>query len=300
MTITVLHSFGDDELARVFVAETGDGSRIEFVESVQPPVPREKKWVLIVSTLKGCPVQCPICDAGGKYSGRLSRDEMLSQIEHLVTRRFPDGRIASEITKIQFARMGDPAFNPAVMEVLRDIPRIYPSRIMPSISTVAPKNCTTFIDSLKQVKDELYGDGMFQMQFSIHTTDDARRRILIPAATLPLAEIRRMGDRFFERGDRKITLNFAAVQGFEIDADVIASLFSPDIFIIKLTPVNPTFVSQAAGLEGVITEDPQTAAPLCDAIQKHGFDVIVSIGEMRENQIGSNCGMYVAKSLLRS
>jgi 23S rRNA (adenine2503-C2)-methyltransferase len=300
LTITVLHSFGDDELARVFVAETGDGSRIEFVESVQPPVPREKKWVLIVSTLKGCPVQCPICDAGGNYSGRLSREEILSQIEHLVTRRFPDGRIASEITKIQFARMGDPAFNPAVIEVLRDIPRIYSSRIMPSISTVAPKNCATFIDSLKQVKDELYGDGMFQMQFSIHTTDDARRRTLIPAATLPLTEIRRMGERFFERGDRKITLNFAAVQGFEIDADVIASLFSPDIFIIKLTPVNPTFASQAAGLEGVITEDPQTAAPICDAIQKHGFDVIVSIGEMRENQIGSNCGMYVEKSLRRS
>jgi 23S rRNA (adenine2503-C2)-methyltransferase len=295
LTLTVVNTFGDDALARVFVAETVDGARIEFVESVQPPVPREKKWVLIVSTLKGCSIQCPICDAGGSYNGRLSREEILSQIAHLVARRFPGGQIASDITKIQFARMGDPAFNPAVIEVLRELPRIYPNRTMPSISTVAPKNCASFIDSLKQVKDELYSNGMFQMQFSIHTTDDAQRRTLIPAATLPLSEIRKLGDRFFDPGDRKITLNFAAVQGFEMDAGVIARHFSPEVFIIKLTPVNPTFASQAAGLEGVITEDPQSAEPLRDAFRKHGFDVIVSIGEMRENQIGSNCGMYVAK-----
>ena len=56
----VVRTTGDDDLARVFVAELADGAHVEFVESVQPPVPREEKWVLIVSTLKGCPVGCSI------------------------------------------------------------------------------------------------------------------------------------------------------------------------------------------------------------------------------------------------
>ena len=75
MTLRILHTVGDDELARVFVAETDDGSRVEFVESIQPPHPREEKWVLIVSTLKGCPIGCPICDAGGSFRGQLTSDE---------------------------------------------------------------------------------------------------------------------------------------------------------------------------------------------------------------------------------
>ena len=54
----VIATRGDDDLARVFVAQLDSGARIEFVESVQPPVPRERKWVIIASTLAGCSVGC--------------------------------------------------------------------------------------------------------------------------------------------------------------------------------------------------------------------------------------------------
>ena len=47
MTLRIVDSHGNDELARVFVAELADGALIEFAESVQPPFPREEKWVLI-------------------------------------------------------------------------------------------------------------------------------------------------------------------------------------------------------------------------------------------------------------
>ena len=89
--LRVVRSTGDDSLARVFVGELEDGSLVECVEAVQPPVPREAKWVLIVSTLKGCPVGCPICDAGGSYRGRLTADEIMAQVEYLVRLRYPDG-----------------------------------------------------------------------------------------------------------------------------------------------------------------------------------------------------------------
>ncbi len=44
---------GKEDIATVFIAEMDNGKLVEFVESVQPPIPREKKWVLIVSILYG-------------------------------------------------------------------------------------------------------------------------------------------------------------------------------------------------------------------------------------------------------
>ena len=50
----VIAEQGNEELAKVYVASMRGSSEylVEFVESIQPPIPREKKWVLIVSTLK--------------------------------------------------------------------------------------------------------------------------------------------------------------------------------------------------------------------------------------------------------
>ena len=76
-------------IATVYIAEFGDGRFVEMVESIQPPLPREKKWVLIISTLFGCPVGCPMCDAGGGYRGKLSKAEMFEQIDFLVRKRLP-------------------------------------------------------------------------------------------------------------------------------------------------------------------------------------------------------------------
>ena len=49
----IIAKTGKENIAMVYIAEMDNGKLIEFVESVQPPIPREKKWVLIVSTLYG-------------------------------------------------------------------------------------------------------------------------------------------------------------------------------------------------------------------------------------------------------
>jgi len=295
LTLQIVDTHGDDELAKVFVARTGSGHCIEFVESVQPPVPRDEKWVLIVSTRKGCPVGCPICDAGGDYNGRLRAEEIIEQIDYLVRRRFPDGRVPTPKLKIQFARMGDPAFNPHVLDVLEQLPGLYDMPgLMPSISTVAPSGCASFLERLAAIKNRLYGNGRFQMQFSVHTTCDIERRRLIPVRTLSLCELAAAGEQFFATGDRRITLNFAPVIGFPLCARAISEFFDPEKFAIKLTPVNPTFSSRRFALEGALDPGhPDDIASLATPFKKAGFQTIISIGELRENQIGSNCGMYV-------
>lgn len=298
MPIRIISEQGNENLARVFVAELPDGARIEFVESVQPPVPREKKWVLIVSTLKGCPIECPICDAGGDYRGKLTVEEILAQIDHLIARRYGDGPCGTERLKIQFARMGDPALNENVLTVLERLPVHLPEiTVMPSISTVAPAGRDRFFEELLRIKHTHYGGGRFQMQFSIHTTDAAARRRLIPAKTWSLGEIAAYGARFYEPGDRKITLNFAPPTGEPLDPAVLAAHFSPATFLIKLTPINPTKAARHSGLTGLIDpERPEVCHSVVAAFRAAGFDTLLSIGEQEENRIGSNCGMYVADS----
>lgn len=285
---------GDDRLARVFVASTADGSRIEFVESVQPPVPRDRKWVLILSTLKGCPVRCAMCDAGGDFRGTLSTEEILGQVEFLVRRRYPDGRVPVAKLKIQFARMGEPALNDAVLEVLRLLPRrIEAPGLMPCISTIAPAGRQAFFEELREIKQRLYPGGRFQIQFSVHSTDEEARRRLMPARIWSLAEIGSYGCRFRDPGDRKVTLNFAPVEGLPMEPETLPRHLPPDHFLIKLTPVNPTRAVRRAGLRGRLRSDDESGQRrLANRFQRAGYETLVSIGELRENRIGSNCGMY--------
>ena len=60
----VVASAGNQDIAMVYVVEF-PGGLVECVEAIQPPRTREEKWVLMISTLFGCPVACQMCDAGG-------------------------------------------------------------------------------------------------------------------------------------------------------------------------------------------------------------------------------------------
>ncbi len=289
----VIAKAGSDSIASVYIAETEKG-RIEFVESLQPPIPREKKWVLIVSSLYGCPVGCAFCDAGGFYHGRVSTADLLAQIDFLVQKRFPGGNVPVEKFKIQFARMGEPAFNPHVLTALETLPSIYDAPgLMPSLSTVAPYGTEAFFQRLLDIKTRQYR-GRFQLQFSIHTTDEKRRDELVPIRKWSFREMGRYGRRFAEGNQRKVTLNFALGEGAVVDEGVLLSHFSPELFLIKITPVNPTVQAVKNNIISYI-KDENGCYEVVQRLKAAGYDVVLSIGELEENAIGSNCGQYIAR-----
>ena len=308
----IIAEYGRDDLAKVYVAqmrehlsEQDNDQRylLEFVESLQPPLPREKKWVLIVSSMFGCPVNCTMCDAGGDFFGCLTSEEIQSQIEYLVTRRFPQKKPITSKFKIQFARMGEPSLNPAVLDAMTALAHRYDStNIHISVSSIAPRTTAVrrFFDELLQIKNRYYSEGKFQLQFSIHTTDEKKRDELIPIPKWSFEEIATYGERFSTQklGDKKITLNFAPVIGYPIDAKCIRNYFDPRYFLIKLTPVNPTIRSQEKSLVSAI--DPNNSIKSDDLVnrfRKMGYEVILSIGVLEENQIGSNCGQFIQRAL---
>jgi 23S rRNA (adenine2503-C2)-methyltransferase len=290
---------GNEDIAMVYIVETRSGHLVECVESIQPPLPREKKWVLLVSTMFGCPVGCLMCDAGGYYHGKPSKDEILSQIDFLIEKRFPDRKIPCEQFKIQFARMGEPSLNPQVLDVLQELPLRYQAPgLMPSISTIAPVGAERFFKRLLEIKQENYTGGHFQFQVSLHTTDLALRDQFIPVKKWSFAQIGEYGERFFANGDRKITLNFALAQGMPVDPAVLLNFFNPDKFVIKITPLNPTYRARENNLVSYV--DPISAVQkyeIIEGLEDSGYRVILSIGETEENLIGSNCGQYLRRHL---
>jgi 23S rRNA (adenine2503-C2)-methyltransferase len=288
----VIKKTQNSDLATVYVAESETGQLVEFVESTQPPFTRQEKWVLVISTLYGCPVDCKFCDAGGNYKGKLSYDDLLFQIDYLIREKYPDLIVPCTKFKIQFARMGEPSFNPNVLKVLEELPGLYNiPGFIPSLSTIAPKGTNNFFNQLLEIKKQKY-PLTFQLQFSIHSTQKAQRDRLIPVRKWDFHEIANYGKHFFDPGGRKITLNFALTTVSIIDPDVLIRHFDPEVFIIKLTPLNPTFKSSGNKMQSLITAD-QTDYDILDQLKSKGYEVILSIGEWEENQIGSNCGQYV-------
>jgi len=293
----VISKTDNSQLATVYIAQNSAGKMVEFVESIQPPFKLSEKWVLIVSTLFGCPVDCTFCDAGGSYKGRLTAEEILFQIDYPVRLRFPDGKIGTEKFKVQFSRMGEPSFNPAVIDVLEKLPSLYTwKEFIPSLSTIAPYGTDKFFDQLLHIKKELYPK-TFQFQYSIHSTSTKQRDQLMPVKKWDFRKMARYGEKLYSDGGKKVTLNFAVSKESIIDQNNLLKYFSPEIFLVKLTPVNPTFKARKNRIESWISQEDQFPGNLPERIREAGYETIISIGELEENLIGSNCGQFLQAHL---
>ena len=267
-------------LATLYLADSGRPERVmEFVDTLEPGVPRSEKWVMMISTQIGCPVGCLLCDAGTLgYRGNLTAEEMLEQVRQIAGDNPGLNPRSHPKVKIHFARMGEPALNPEVLKALIHLGRHsgWPG-LVPSVSTVAPKSPAVepFFEQLIAVKRDFFGGGRFQLQFSVHSTDEAQRRRLVPVRTWTLEEIAAYGERFVRPGDRKITLNFAAPPGAPLDAAVVERVFRPDRFLVKITPVNPTETSDRRGTSRLWNEAPEDVSRFAAGLESAGFRVIL-------------------------
>lgn len=293
----VLHQQGEDDIAVAYLAKfDGENKYVEFVDSLGGAASRKEKWVIIISSMFGCPVDCKFCDAGQFYEGPLSVDEMMEQVDYIVTKWSPDREITSDKFKVQFARIGEPSFNDAVLDTIVKIKEVYdPKTFMPCISTVAPAGRKRWFDALAELNNEIF-KGEFQLQFSIHSTDEEHRDFLIPVNKMSLEEISDYGEEFF-CGGRKIALNFALNGKNPIDVETLSSIFDQGSFAVKMTPLNPTLQAEKNDLVNVFSEEGWQEYPVIDDLRSEGFDVYPSIGDLRENRIKSNCGQVLLSYL---
>jgi 23S rRNA (adenine2503-C2)-methyltransferase len=118
----------------------------------------------------------------------------------------------------------------------------------------------------------------------------------MPISKWDFAEMAEYGERFYGAGDRKIALNFALAKGAPVDPEVLLHHFDPHKYLIKITPLNPTYSARENALSSYIdTGANGRKYQIIEDLQSAGYKVILSIGETEENLIGSNCGQYIAE-----
>lgn len=293
--LEIAASSGSPDIAEIFVARTRPGddrSMVEFVDGLDWAHPRESKWIINVSTQFGCPVGCSFCDAAHAYFGDLSAGEMIAQVQAVLDRHPGLARHCAKL-KVHFARMGEPALNDNVIEALERLPAVVDSPgLWACVATTAPCGAETWFKSLLDVRNRLYR-GHFQLQFSLNTTDEAARAAITPTALLPFSWVRSFAGRFHRDDERQVVLNFALARGIPFDVTELSRRFDPATTCVKLTPLNPTGEGAANALRSLTRGE---LAACRDAVGQAGFNVILSVGDPREDEIGSNCGQSVRRS----
>ncbi len=288
----ILEKRGDENIATAYLADLDNEKYVEFVESLGGAQERSDKWVIILSSLSGCPLNCKFCDATRFYKSSLSKEEMMTQLDYLIENHGSENSLDSDKFKVQFARIGDPALNDAVIDTIEAVRDKYdPESYMPCISTIAPEGTDDWFEKLKKLNHEVYR-GNFQLQFSIHSTDDEKRDNLMPDEKWSLEKIAEYGEDFYV-GGRKVTLNFALSENDQIDPEKLEDIFDPEVFAVKITPLNPTCNARENELINVFTEEESREFEVIKELQNGPFDVHLSIGDLEENEIKSNCGQIL-------
>lgn len=290
----VVEMAGRADLAQVFVVQMRDtlDSLVECVGAVDPSVPRSEKMVVVVSTQLGCPVGCAMCDAGTAYHGNLTAPEIQAQIDLVLEAWAGAGASTCRKLKVQFARMGEPALNPAVLDVIEALgQRDELPGLLPCIATTAPVAGAAWLRRLIEVRNRWFDRGRFQIQISVQSTCEETRQRMIPIAKWSLAAIAAFARETTRATDRKVTLNFALAQGVEVSADRLGALFDPRVCLVKLTPLNPTEQAARSGLSTAFEPGTEERIQsLVRDIRAQGFECVVSMGLPEESEMSTSCG----------
>jgi 23S rRNA (adenine2503-C2)-methyltransferase len=259
-------------------------------------MPLTEKWVITISTQYGCSMGCKFCDVPKVGPGRNATFyDLLGQIIEGIG-IYPEVPRTKRLN-IHFARMGEPSWNPSVLDCAKWIhEHIGPDHdvVHPVVSTMMPVNniwLKTFIHAWMRIKNRIYrGDA--GLQISINSTNEFERMEMFNRNACSLPEISKIMDGIVPKG-RKITLNFAVAK-WEIDPDVLLKYFDPQLYIIKLTPMHKTAAAENNGIKtkGDYTDYyPYRNYEI--SLKNAGYDVLVFIASKEEDESRITCGNAV-------
>jgi 23S rRNA (adenine2503-C2)-methyltransferase len=265
-----------------------------------PLLPLTEKWVVTVSTQYGCSMNCKFCDVPKVGFGRnASLDDLRSQILTALT--LPGVPNWTGRLNVHFARMGEPTWNPAVLECGRWLEGLTSYNPHPVVSTMMPKKngkLREFIVDWMKIKNGIYS-GNAGLQLSINSTNEGERREMFSGNACTLEEISTIMQGIKPVG-RKITLNFA-VADYTVDPDVLLKYFDPQHYIIKLTPMHKTATAVESNIvtQGNYTT-PEPYIMLRDELKRAGYDVLVFIASRDEDEGRITCGNAILSGTLPS
>lgn len=271
-------------------------------------LPLSEKWVITISTQYGCSMNCKFCDVPKVGPGiNATYQDMVNQIYAALS-------LHPEVTKtnrlnIHFARMGEPTWNRHVLDVALDLlciaynKKLNAKTIHPVVSTMMPmynNKLMRFITKWANMKNIGF-KGEAGLQFSINSTNEQQRIDMFSGKAITLKNIAYLAERLPIPIGRKYTLNFALADGYEIDAKLLKSLFNPNHFMVKITPLHRT--TSCSDNNIITTGGMDNFVPYKDAerdLINEGFDVIIFVPSYDEDDGLITCGNAILSGKLPS
>jgi len=262
-------------------------------------MPLTEKFVITISSQYGCSMNCKFCDVPKVGPGlNATYHDMLDQVLAGLALH-PEIKNTKRLN-IHVARCGEPSWNGNVLDLATCLHRnIYDfwegsGTVHPVISTMLPKANKNLIKFLmlwcNDIKNKLY-QGDAGLQFSINSTDNEQREYMFSGNSLSLEEISEIGKMLPEPIGRKYALNFALADEYTLDADRLVSLFDPNKFMCKLTPLHKT---NSCTENNIVTTGGYDAfTPYKEKeseLKRVGFDVIVFVPSYDEDNGLITCG----------
>jgi len=201
---------------------------------------RSERWMIGVSVMSGCPVRCKFCATGQMKKWRnLTTDEIVEQVEFVVSKNPDFNPMKSKEFKINYTRMGEPFLNlDNLKEAIQIIDNKYPN-VHHYVSTIGVKD-----SDFTWIKNNI------TLQISVHSTDNESRNWLIPYRNkMTLEELGQIRTQSF----LKTTINLTLVKEEDFDIDILKTYFNPKSFFVKISPINTNSVSDKYDLgDGII------------------------------------------------
>ena len=273
----------------------GYDKRIDKVE--HKPVDITDKLVVTVSSQKGCPSNCKVCDCQKLgFKGNATLPELITEIMSGVSL---SGIKHGQRLNVHFARMGEPTFNPNVITsakyvaqmIVSDASDVTFDTYHPVVSTMMPKsnkNLKKFLQEWISVGLEYGGEDGFGLQFSINTLNEEDRNAMFRNKSLSLQEISDIIKELPMPKKRKYTLNFAVTSKSNLDVSLMNKYFDKEKCIVKMTPIHRTV--EAVNERYEIVNDFDVYEKFEQPLVNDGWDVIVFVPSKEEDEDRITCG----------
>ena len=292
------YTIGSAQETHRVVSEDGDTTKLllnltneQSVETVLMQYEPTKigghpRSTICVSTQIGCAMGCVFCATGQMgFETNLKAEQIISQVIHFEEILRQRGE---HVTNLVFMGMGEPMAN--YDEMIRAVKILTHPRGFGlgqrhiTISTIGIKS------GIERLADENLQIGL---AISLHAPTNDLRKKLVPTATPnSVEEIIESGHNYFKRTGRRVTFEYALMDGINDSPDIannLAKLLQGNGSHVNLIPINPTAGdlkrpsnNRVHDFERILSK----AGINCTIRIEKGTEISAACGQLRTDMIG--------------
>ncbi len=272
---------------RKYLWQLEDGAFIESVLLYHEGEVTRERYTLCLSTQVGCPMGCGFCATGKLgFKRNLETAEIVSQVlDTTALMRKTDPSF--KINNLVYMGMGEPLLNlPAVLKSIKILNHKDGQNIGMRRITVSTCGLVPQIEELAEAGLDLV------LAVSLHAPNNELRNEIMPVnRQYPLEELLKACRRYVAGTGRRITFEYALVQGFNdkpVHAGELARLLQGLNANVNLIPVNESPLVNAKSGKVFRRPTAEAARRFKELLLKQGINAVIR--EEKGSDIAAACG----------